>query len=115
MTMLIAIPTGVKIFNWIATMWGGRDVGSPSPMKFAIALIAMFTIGGISGVMHSSAAGRPAADRHLLHRRALPLRALRWVDHGHLRGHLPLLPEDDRPLHERRARQRALLADLASA
>ncbi|MBX9927944.1 MAG: cytochrome c oxidase subunit I [Gemmatimonadaceae bacterium] len=52
-TMLIAIPTGVKIFNWIFTMWGGQ-IRFASPMKFAIGLIAMFTIGGISGVMHSS-------------------------------------------------------------
>ena len=57
MTMLIAIPTGVKIFNWIATMWSG-EIRFTVPMKFAIALIAMFTIGGISGVMHSS----PPAD-----------------------------------------------------
>jgi cytochrome c oxidase subunit 1 len=57
MTMLIAIPTGVKIFNWIATMWAG-EIRFTVPMKFAIALIAMFTIGGISGVMHSS----PPAD-----------------------------------------------------
>jgi cytochrome c oxidase subunit I len=57
MTMLIAIPTGVKIFNWIATMWSG-EIRFTVPAKFAIALIAMFTIGGISGVMHSS----PPAD-----------------------------------------------------
>jgi cytochrome c oxidase subunit 1 len=56
-TMLIAIPTGVKIFNWIATMWAG-EIRFTTPMKFAIGLIAMFTIGGISGVMHSS----PPAD-----------------------------------------------------
>ncbi|MFI5310785.1 MAG: cytochrome c oxidase subunit I [Gemmatimonadales bacterium] len=52
-TMLIAIPTGVKIFNWIATMWGGQ-IRFTTAMKFAIGLIALFTIGGISGVMHSS-------------------------------------------------------------
>lgn len=52
-TMLIAIPTGVKIFNWIFTMWGG-SVRFTAAMKFAIALIAMFTIGGISGITHSS-------------------------------------------------------------
>ncbi|MEN9507549.1 MAG: hypothetical protein RLZZ621_112 [Gemmatimonadota bacterium] len=56
-TMLIAIPTGVKIFNWIATMWGGQ-INFTVAMKFAIALVAMFTVGGISGVMHSS----PPAD-----------------------------------------------------
>ena len=56
-TMLIAIPTGVKIFNWLATMWGGQ-LRFTVAMKFAIALVGMFTIGGISGVMHSS----PPAD-----------------------------------------------------
>jgi cytochrome c oxidase subunit 1 len=56
-TMLIAIPTGVKIFNWIFTMWGG-SIQFTTAMKFAIALVALFTIGGISGVMHSS----PPAD-----------------------------------------------------
>ena len=56
-TMLIAIPTGVKIFNWMATMWGGQ-IRFTVAMKFAIALVALFTMGGISGVMHSS----PPAD-----------------------------------------------------
>ena len=56
-TMLIAIPTGVKIFNWIFTMWGG-SIRFTTAMKFAIALVALFTIGGISGVMHAS----PPAD-----------------------------------------------------
>ena len=56
-TMLIAIPTGVKIFNWISTMHGG-SLRFTTAMKFAAALPAMFTIGGISGVMHSS----PPAD-----------------------------------------------------
>src|SRR5215211_1193006 len=56
-TMLIAIPTGVKIFNWISTMWGGA-IRFTTAMKFATALVGMFTIGGISGVMHSS----PPAD-----------------------------------------------------
>ena len=52
-TMLIAIPTGVKIFNWIATMWGGQ-VQLKTPMLFAIGFIAMFILGGLSGVMHAS-------------------------------------------------------------
>jgi len=57
MTMLIAIPTGIKIFNWISTMWGG-SLRFTTPMLFAIGMVALFTIGGISGVMHAS----PPAD-----------------------------------------------------
>ncbi len=56
-TMLIAIPTGVKIFNWLGTMWGGA-IRLTSAMLFAVGLVGLFTIGGISGVMHSS----PPAD-----------------------------------------------------
>src|SRR4029079_2723406 len=55
-TMLIAIPTGVKIFNWIFTMWGG-DLRFTVAMKFAITLVALFVIGGVSGVMHASPPG----------------------------------------------------------
>ncbi|HEX7101708.1 MAG TPA: cytochrome c oxidase subunit I [Nitrolancea sp.] len=52
-TMLIAIPTGVKIFNWLGTLWGGSIV-IKTPLLFAAGFIGMFTIGGISGVMHAS-------------------------------------------------------------
>lgn len=48
-SMLIAIPTGIKIFNWIATMWGGK-IRFTTSMLFAVAFIILFTIGGISGV-----------------------------------------------------------------
>src|SRR3954453_8779493 len=51
-TMLIAVPTGVKIFNWLGTMWRG-SLRFTTPMLFAIGFIAMFTIGGLSGVTHS--------------------------------------------------------------
>jgi cytochrome c oxidase subunit 1 len=56
-TMLIAVPTGVKIFNWLGTVWGG-SIQYRVPMYFALGFIAMFIIGGLSGVMHSS----PPAD-----------------------------------------------------
>jgi cytochrome c oxidase subunit 1 len=51
-TMFIAVPTGVKIINWIGTMWGGRLYFSTA-MLFAIGLIVQFTIGGLSGVTHA--------------------------------------------------------------
>jgi len=49
-TMFIAVPTGVKVFNWIATMWRG-SLTFETPMLFAIAFVILFTIGGFSGVM----------------------------------------------------------------
>ena len=53
-TMAIAIPTGVKIFNWLLTMWGGK-IWYSAAMKFAIGLVILFTIGGLSGVTHAVA------------------------------------------------------------
>ena len=52
-TMMIAIPTAVKIFNWIATMWGGKLRFTVANL-YAIAFVAQFTLGGLSGVMHAS-------------------------------------------------------------
>ena len=49
-TMLIAVPTGVKVFNWVTTMWKGA-MTFETPMLFAIGFIIMFTIGGFSGLM----------------------------------------------------------------
>ena len=49
-TMLIAIPTGVKVFNWVTTMWRG-SISFETPMLFALGFVVMFTIGGFSGLM----------------------------------------------------------------
>ena len=53
-TMVIAVPTGVKIFSWIATMWGG-SLEFKAPMLFALGFLVLFTIGGVTGIVLSQA------------------------------------------------------------
>ncbi|MFP3382087.1 MULTISPECIES: cytochrome c oxidase subunit I [Tritonibacter] len=54
-TMVIAVPTGVKVFSWIATMWGG-SISFEAPMMFAFGFLFLFTVGGVTGVVLSQAA-----------------------------------------------------------
>jgi cytochrome c oxidase subunit 1 len=58
-TMLIAIPTAVKVFNWLATLWRGHIV-TTAALHFGVGFVALFVIGGLSGVMHAS----PPIDLH---------------------------------------------------
>ncbi|MCC6455096.1 MAG: cbb3-type cytochrome c oxidase subunit I [Caldilineaceae bacterium] len=59
-TMLVAVPTGVKFFSWLGTMWGGR-LTFPTPMLFVLGAISVFLIGGLSGPI----LGTVASDLHL--------------------------------------------------
>jgi cytochrome c oxidase subunit I len=59
-TMLVGVPTGIKVFNWLATMWGGQ-INLRAPMKYCLGFIWLFVIGGITGVM----LGAIPVDYHL--------------------------------------------------
>ena len=79
MSFLIAVPTGVKFWNWIGTMWGGK-LEMSTAMLFAVGFLFNFLIGGITGRHDRLAAHRLPRRRQLLHRRALPLHAGRRID-----------------------------------
>ena len=108
MTFLIAVPTGVKFFNWIGTMWGG-SISFDTPMLWSLGFLTTFLFGGLTGVILAS----PPLDFHVSDSYFV-VAHFHYVVFGTVvfamfAGLLLLVAEDDRPDARRAARQGALL------
>jgi cytochrome c oxidase subunit 1 len=103
-TMLIAVPTGVKVFNWVATMWRG-SMTFETPMLFSLAFVFLFTIGGFSGLMLAIT----PVSRHLFRGSTFPLCTGTGLDFCHHGGGLLLAAQVDRPCGQREACQNTFL------
>ena len=74
-SIMIVVPTALQIFCWIATIWTARGCDSRRRCSTSLGFFFVFIIGGLTGVMLAVGAARPPGARHVLRRRALPLRA----------------------------------------
>ena len=108
-TMAVGVPTGIKIFNWLGTMWGGQ-IQFKTPMLFCIAFLFQFLIAGLTGIMLAAAPFDWQLSLLVLRRRALSLRDRRRNSVRALRRVLLLVSESHRPDAERDAWASAFLA-----
>ncbi len=96
LTFTVAIPSAIKVFNWVATLYKG-DIRLQTPMLYVLSFLLLFTIGGLTGLFLGVLSRRRPPPRHVLRGRPLPLRD-DGLDAGRLHGRAPLLvPEDHRP------------------
>jgi cytochrome c oxidase subunit 1 len=109
-SMIIGVPTGVKIFNWAATLWGG-SIRYDTPMLFAVGFLLLFLIGGVDGVY----LGSLAVD-YGLHGTYWVVSHIHYVLFGGsvfgIFAGIYYFPEDDRPLPQRVPRQAPVLGDV---
>ena len=83
-TLIIAIPTAIKVYNWVLTLWRG-DIHLTVPMLFALAFIVTFVNGGLTGLFLGNVSRGRAAVRHHVRRRPLPHGDGRGAHHGDFR------------------------------
>ena len=96
LTFAVAIPSAIKVFNWLATMYKG-SIWLATPMCYALVFLFLFAIGGLTGTLPRHPLGQRRRARHLLRRGPFPLRHGGRHD-GRLPGRAALLvAEDDRP------------------
>ncbi len=91
-SLLVSIPTGIKFFNWLATMYGGR-ISLASPMLFSCGFLSMFVLGGLTGIMLACAPFDFQVSRYLFRRRPFPLGADRRHPLRRLLGHHVLVSQ----------------------
>ena len=95
-TLIIAIPTALKVYNWLLTLWRG-DIHLTVPMLFALGFIVTFVNGGLTGLFLGNVVVDVPLVGHHVRRRAFPHGDGRRPCHGDLRRPVPLVPEGHRP------------------
>ena len=110
-TLAIAVPTALKVYNWVLTLWHG-DIHFTTPMLFALGFLVTFVNGGLTGLLSRQCHRRRAAVGDAVRRRPFPHGDGHRAGSGDLWRHLSLVPEDHRPHDGRAARQDPLLDHL---